>query len=382
MSITRKILENKPLTMIKYLLSPSSRFLLILTCCLGLSTNQVIAATPQPKPIQKTVLNPGMSGLDIQVLQMQLKALGFYQGVIDGDYGESTQKAVAKFQTAKGLKRKDGIADLTTQYFLNQIITGNSNLRLAPIPTVETNKNHKNIDSQSQPENQQTSFIWWPLLGLGILTATGGMFVILKKFNKLPDKSPQLVEVKLLNSSSEKQERLLLKSADINSQQFPADLVQIDTKPIIAQLNTCEELMQELQSGNSKKRRQAIWKLGQDGDSRAVKPLLDLMIDTDSEQRSLILGTLGEIGTRTLNPINRALIISMRDENPQVRKNAMRDLVRIYDMMGKTSKIVLHAIEDPDPEVQETAKYALNQMNRIRTIPDQQMLTDMSREEG
>ncbi|TAF02004.1 MAG: HEAT repeat domain-containing protein, partial [Nostocales cyanobacterium] len=143
-----------------------------------------------------------------------------------------------------------------------------------------------------------------------------------------------------------------------------------------------EELMQELQSGNSKKRRQAIWKLGQDGDSRAVKPLLDLMIDTDSEQRSLILGTLGEIGTRTLNPINRALIISMRDENPQVRKNAMRDLVRIYDMMGKTSKIVLHAIEDPDPEVQETAKYALNQMNRIRTIPDQQMLTDMSREEG
>ncbi|TAE54524.1 MAG: peptidoglycan-binding protein [Nostocales cyanobacterium] len=381
MSITRKKGENKPLAMIRYLLSPSSRFLLILTCCLGLSTNQVIAATPKPQPIQQTVLNPGMKGLEIQVLQMQLKALGFYQGVIDGDYGETTQKAVAKFQTTKGLNRKDGIADLTTQYFLNQVIAGNSNLKVYPSPTPKVEVN-KNIDTQPQPENQQTSFMWWTFLGLGILTATGGVFVILKKFNRIPEKLPQLVEAKLLNPSPENQEKLLLKSAEVSSQQFPTDLVQLDTKPIIAQLNTCEELMQELQSRNSKKRRKAIWKLGQDGDSRAVKPLLDLMIDTDSEQRSLILGTLSEIGTRTLNPINRALIISMRDENPQVRKNAMRDLVRIYDMMGKTSKIILHAMEDPDPEVQETAKYALNQMNRIRTIPDQQMLTDMSREES
>ncbi|NET73677.1 MAG: peptidoglycan-binding protein [Sphaerospermopsis sp. SIO1G2] len=342
----------------------------------------MIAATPEPKLTPQSVLTPGMKGLDIKVLQMQLKALGFYQGEIDGDYGKDTQRSVAQFQTKKGLQRTDGIADTKTQSLLNQIISGNSNLKVFPTPTSTPIQNINNpVGSQIQQEKRQTNFMWWSLLGLGILTTIGGFVFILNRFKQVKQSS-QLVKAQLLSPSPETKKKTLLKSAEINLQQIPTDLVKLETKSFVTQPSICEELMEQLCSDNYKKRRQAIWKLAQEGDSRAVKPLVDLMVDTDSEQHSLILSTLAEIGTCTLNPINRALIISMRDENPQVRKNALRDLVRVYDTMGKMSKIVLHAIEDPDPEVQQTAKYALNQMNRIRTIPDQQMLTDMGRKEG
>ncbi|WP_353931844.1 peptidoglycan-binding protein [Okeanomitos corallinicola TIOX110] len=378
---TRKTRYNKPLSITRHLLLPSSRFLLTFTCCLGLglSANHVIAAIPKPTPITETILSPGMKGAEVQVLQIQLKALGYYQGLIDGDYGENTQNAVAKFQQAKALEREDGIADMTTQSFITEHISGKTEVKTYPIPTPKTTINI-NTDSQPQTEKKQINFIWWSLLGLGILATTGGTIFLVKKFNKVANSST-IVTPKLLSPSPDNQERLLLASANINSQPT-TDLLQLQTKPLVSQLNVCEELMQELQSNNSKKRRKAIWKLGQDGDSRAIKPLVDLMVDADSEQQGLILSTLAEIGTRTINPMNRALAISIRDDNPQVRKNAIRDLVRMYDVMGKMSKIVLYAMEDPDPEVQETAKYALNQINRVRTIPEQQILTDMSTEES
>ena len=93
------------------------------------------------------------------------------------------------------------------------------------------------------------------------------------------------------------------------------------------------------------------------------------MVDADSQQRSLILAALAEINTRTLKPMNRALAISLQDESPQVRQNAIRDLTRVYDMMAQMSQILSHAVRDPDADVRSTAKYALSQMNRIRALP-------------
>ncbi|HEY9807182.1 MAG TPA: HEAT repeat domain-containing protein, partial [Candidatus Obscuribacterales bacterium] len=136
----------------------------------------------------------------------------------------------------------------------------------------------------------------------------------------------------------------------------------------LAKINIVEELIKDLRSPDPAKRRKAIWELGQRGDTQAVQPLVDLMIDSDSKQRSLILASLSEIGVRTLKPMNRALAISLQDENPEVRKNAIRDVTRIYDLVGHISQLLRHATEDPDPEVQETARWALTQVNRIRTI--------------
>jgi len=127
-----------------------------------------------------------------------------------------------------------------------------------------------------------------------------------------------------------------------------------------------EALIEDLQHLNPASRRKAIWDLGQRGDSRAVEPLLDLLANSDSNQYSLILASLSEIGIRTLRPMNNAWSISLQNENPEVRKNAIRDLTRIYELVNQISYLLHRATDDPDPEVQETARWAINQLNRIR----------------
>ena len=147
-------------------------------------------------------------------------------------------------------------------------------------------------------------------------------------------------------------------------EQATEDITRIPHK-----IDIVEELLADLRSTDPTKRRRAIWELGQRGDSRAVQPLVDLMLESDSKQRSLILAALSEIGTRTLKPINRALSISLQDNNPDVRKNAIRDLTRIYEMLDRLSQLLRHAVEDSDPEVRETAHWAMDMLDRIRTIP-------------
>ncbi|NJL23538.1 MAG: HEAT repeat domain-containing protein [Leptolyngbyaceae cyanobacterium SM1_3_5] len=130
------------------------------------------------------------------------------------------------------------------------------------------------------------------------------------------------------------------------------------------------ELLRDLHSTDPMLRRKAIWELGQRGESQAIQPLVDLMIDSDSQQRSLILAAIAEIGSRTLKPLQRALIISLQDESPDVRKNAIRDLTRIYDSIAQTSQLLTHALSDGDVEVQETARWAMNQLSRIRSATE------------
>lgn len=127
------------------------------------------------------------------------------------------------------------------------------------------------------------------------------------------------------------------------------------------------ELLKDLHSPDPLLRRKAIWELGQRGESQAIQPLVDLMIDSDSQQRSLILAAIAEIGSRTLKPMQRALMISLQDESADVRKNAIRDLTRIYDSIAQTSQLLTHALNDSDVEVQETARWAISQLSRIRS---------------
>ncbi|WP_228056756.1 HEAT repeat domain-containing protein [Microcoleus sp. LEGE 07076] len=132
-----------------------------------------------------------------------------------------------------------------------------------------------------------------------------------------------------------------------------------------AKVDLIEELIDDLQHLNPALRRKAIWELGQQGDSRAVEPLLDLLANSDSKQYSLILASVSEIGIRTLKPMNNAWSISLQNENPEVRKNAIRDLTRIYELVNQISYLLHRATDDPDAEVQETARWAINQLNRI-----------------
>ncbi|MBW4520961.1 MAG: HEAT repeat domain-containing protein [Scytolyngbya sp. HA4215-MV1] len=144
---------------------------------------------------------------------------------------------------------------------------------------------------------------------------------------------------------------------------------KIDETTRLPRVSVIDQLTHDLCSADPVKRQKAIWELGQRGDTRAVQPLVELMVNSDSKQRSLILASLSEIGTRTLKPLSRALAISLQDNNAEVRKNAIRDLTRVYDLVAQISQLLHHATEDPDQEVRETARWALGQLNRIRTVP-------------
>ena len=136
----------------------------------------------------------------------------------------------------------------------------------------------------------------------------------------------------------------------------------------LAKIDIGAELIEDLQSPDPNKRRQAIWNLGQHGDSRALLPLVDLMRDSDSGQRSLILAAVSEIGMKILKPVNRALLLSLQDRSSDVRRNGIRDMTRIYDSVGQVSQILQHAASDPNQEVQETAIWALTQLDRIHPL--------------
>lgn len=136
----------------------------------------------------------------------------------------------------------------------------------------------------------------------------------------------------------------------------------------LSKVDIVETLIADLHSSDLTKRRKAIWELGQRADSRAMQPLVELIVDADSQQRSLILAAISEIGIRTLNPINRALLVSLQDDSADVRQNAIRDVTRIYDLIAQISQLLQLAASDKDAGVRETATWALNQLHRIRDV--------------
>lgn len=235
----------------------------------------------------------------------------------------------------------------------------------SPLQAIQTKTNIA-AASSTTPEcsnvllPNQPAVLWWSLVLIGVLGATGGLLYLLR-FGKAektgnPDQSDKFYQ-----------------TSKTATGQPPTDLLAVEKPSRLAKINIVEELIKELRSPDRTKRQKAIWDLGQQGDSRSVQPLVELMLDSDSQQRSLILAALAEIGTRTLQPMNRALAISLQDESAEVRKNAIRDLTRTYELMVQISQLLCHAVEDPDAEVQETARWALSQMNRIRAGKSQDL---------
>jgi len=79
-----------------------------------------------------------------------------------------------------------------------------------------------------------------------------------------------------------------------------------------------------------------------------------------------VLAALSEISSQTLKPMNRAIAIALQNENSEVRKNAIRDLTRVYDSLNQVGRMLGHAAIDEDPEVRQTADWALGQLNKMR----------------
>nr|WP_313954413.1 peptidoglycan-binding protein [Anabaena subtropica] len=354
-----------------------------------------LAQVSSIKTTRQVVLEPGSQGPDVQELQTQLSQLGYYDDLVDGKYGQSTKTAVAKFQQAKSLRRIDGVADIATRRILQTTLT-DSNSKLAVASPLDSAAATPATNSNSNPAFRD--FLWWSILGLGTLGTIGVTLFLLRRFDpnkqqKQPKTSPQKalsanqqdpirpVLQELAHTSNYQENTAHASVSQTAKASAPATLLPIETTSRLAKLNIVDELLQDLRSNDPTKRHKAIWDLGQQGDSRAIQPLVNLLIDADSQQRNLILAALSEINVRSLKPINKAFAVSMQDESPQVRQNAIRDLTRVYDMMSQMSQMLAHALDDPDAEVQATARYALTQMNRMRNV-DKQSLVENRQEDS
>lgn len=146
----------------------------------------------------------------------------------------------------------------------------------------------------------------------------------------------------------------------------PVVAIELDSTTRIPHLKKPHIHLESLDSLDPATRRKAIWQLGQTGTTDAIQPLVNLMLKVDSQQRSLILAAISEIGVRTLKPLSSALMTSMQDDSSDVRKNAIRDITRLYQLLGQVTSVLRHATHDSDDEVRQTACWALDQLHSLR----------------
>ena len=372
-------------------------FIVIFTylSCFGFNINPAVAANYDRTPsflkvaqadssdtTTRSNLRTGSVGEDVKVLQTQLKKLGYYDGIADGQFGATTRNAVIEFQQKNDLIA-DGIAGSQTRELIKtETLKQTSNISTpTPEPVSE--------ESLDKVNSSLSDLIKLALIAMGVLAGAGTLFYIAqwlryKRQNNddtYVDDDTDIVQPPQHQFTNTNEDQKYLPGSDFED--VPATitpspkLLPTENTSRLAKINVVDQLIGDLQSSNPTQRRKAIWELGQKGDSRAIQPLVEQMADADSQQRSLILAALAEIGTRTLKPMNRALAVSLQDESPDVRKNAIRDLTRVYETMTQISQMLSMAAQDEDPEVQETARYAISQMNRIRVLPSEQPETQI-----
>lgn len=75
--------------------------------------SQTLAQRSSTAEINRSTLRTGSQGVEVFELQAALKLLGYYNGPVNGVYGDSTARAVSLFQQAAGLK-PDGIVGTAT----------------------------------------------------------------------------------------------------------------------------------------------------------------------------------------------------------------------------------------------------------------------------
>ena len=378
-------------------------------------------------PASSAPLNVGSQGEGVIELQLYLKQLGYYDGVIDGIYGNSTQQSVSQFQQQTGLP-VTGQVNAATWERLRASQSGTdissifnpdgapaappaapaealdppeaqpSDGSAAPEAAPEAAADEPADEPSAAPAAEQQRYLWL-LRILALLIVLGGVLYIIRlvmvrsqsiKLQKLPEpafepesalpsEQPIAVTPSTEAAPPSPSNGYVQSSAQLAtpapgqgkaSGSLQPNVFAVEETTRMAKVNIIEELVNDLHNPDPLKRRKAIWELGQRGNSSAIKPLIDLMMDSDSNQRSLILAAISEIGVQTLKPMSRALLISLQDESADVRKNAIRDLTRIYDQIVQVSNLLRHAAEDGDSEVQETARWALGQLNRIRESPE------------
>ena len=386
-------------------------------------------ATPQESPANgdsdNNSFKPGDEGDAVVELQNRLKQLGHYEGEPTGKYDEKTQESVKKFQTSQDLE-PTGIFDLAAFEKLRDLqgiatptqrqqprrrpwgwkrklvffggggvvlLGGTGVAAFLLLRYINKGKNleedlpETDIDREAEEEVILTEL--YPIsprlhktepnarADEGKLDGLEAREI--RETDAFAPSFPAPAPNQFSNAQREPASPALTANSPVASEvqsdrtslapSFATDIPVNSPHFIPSPLDSIEELIRQLHSPDPDKRKKTIWELAREADSRAVQPLVSLLLESDSQQQSLILEALSQIGTRTLKPMNRALALSLQDDNAQVRKNAIRDLTRVYELIAQLSQLIYYATDDPDPEVQETAKWALGQLSHIRMLP-------------
>lgn len=95
----------------------------------------VMQVTPDPnKPTAEPLIKNGAEGEEVAKIQQRLFDLGFYEGTVDGQFGQGTQNAVTAFQSQHGLTA-DGIVGPQTKEWLYSGAANKAVLTPTPAPT-------------------------------------------------------------------------------------------------------------------------------------------------------------------------------------------------------------------------------------------------------
>ncbi|WP_202924787.1 HEAT repeat domain-containing protein [Myxacorys almedinensis] len=327
------------------------------------------------------LLSVGAQAEQVAELPQTLKLLGYFNADVNGRYDQRTAKAISQFQQALSLPRvgqplaKLGQASDPKNLWKSPWVLGGiggSSLIGATVLAL-SRRGRRTEDSADEPTLQERFLLPEAPPLSPSLTLTD----VAKESAKATSSAlPPVESIPIAQAAHQPKERVDGSGEGVTNGAIAAKAKETNVSETtrLPKINIVDELIQELRIPDPAKRQKVIWELGQRGDTRAVQPLVDLMIESDSRQRSLILSALSEIGTRTLKPLTRALAISLQDENADVRKNAIRDLTRVYDMVAQISHLLNQATDDPDKDVQETARWALGQLNRIRSTPTMEAL--------
>ncbi len=315
----------------------------------------------------------GLRDAAVETLQTQLKEQGFYDGPLDGVFGLSTQRAVLAFQAEAGIAAtgrwdeasRQALAMVLTASDAEDVATGES-LEDESV-TDETADAIAPIPTTAEPETNRLTQLLMIGLGLSAVAGSFGIWSLVASRRKKELDSPTVKNELAIDedTASPSDSNAPIADPTNHSSYQPSQ-----TSHMRALNEANGELAKTLHALDSEGRRGAIWELGQHGHSSAVQPLVDLMIEVDSKEKSLILAALSEIGIRSLRPLSHALANGLQDDNPEVRKNAIRDLSRIYDLVVQISQLLGRAIEDEDADVRQTARWAIEQLGRIRHLQD------------
>ncbi|MGC1219981.1 MAG: peptidoglycan-binding protein [Phormidesmis sp.] len=351
------------------------------------------------------VLSIGDQGQAVTALQERLQNTEQYDGPVDGIYGLATQRAVLSFQEKKGFEPTGRLDDATWEA-LQSLETSESqtvaavsddaqtSAPAADLPPVgDSSGDAGDVGDAAAVSADEGANGYGKFLGLGLglaaLVASFGVGFFIANRSKLEaeaDADETWGAVGVQSGAASGVDSIVLPideraqsatatpslggSNALAAIATPMQNGQLGGTSALGPTEVVDSLIKDLHNPDPGQRRKIIWELGQRGSSLAVQPLVDAMVSADSKEKSLVLAALSEIGQRSLKPMNRALALALQDENPEVRKNAIRDITRVYELVIQISQMLGHATEDEDAEVRQTATWALDQLNRLRRTQD------------